>query len=55
MPKNLTAGKAYLVTYNMGTERLRLTRISDTRLKFMDVDGSGVWISIDNIIEMKEV
>ena len=52
---NLFLGNKYLVTHCGGTERLRLLRIEDDRLRFLDEDGSGFWVYRNNIACMAQL
>lgn len=52
---SLDLGTKYLVTHSEGTERLTLVRAWNERLRFIDEDGSGVWINRNNIACMAQL
>lgn len=51
----LEFGTKYLVTHAGGTERLTLVRGWNDRLRFVDEDGSGIWINRNNIACMAQL
>ena len=51
----LEFGTKYLVTHSEGTERLTLVRVWNDRLRFVDEDGSGVWINRNDIACMAQL